>query len=71
MSRLEDQRRAAARLEELRTEASYHRQRFDLYRAKTYGPRPTSATRLRELEQASDAAAARLRHAEGEEPLRP
>ncbi|MEY2442606.1 MAG: hypothetical protein QOJ46_2032, partial [bacterium] len=33
----------------------------DLYRARTYGPRETSATRLRELERESDQAAARLK----------
>jgi hypothetical protein len=54
----------AARLDELRAEARYHRQKRDLYRAKTYGQRPTSATRLRELERLSAQADERLRHAE-------
>jgi len=54
------------RLEDLRAEARYHRQRYDLYRAKVYGPRPTTMTRLRELERAHDAAAARVRQAERE-----
>ncbi|HEX4344838.1 MAG TPA: hypothetical protein VHZ31_04690 [Solirubrobacteraceae bacterium] len=48
------------RTEELRDLARYARQRRDLYRARAYGPRETSATRLRELERASDAAQARL-----------
>jgi hypothetical protein len=48
------------RTEELRELARYARQRLDLYRARTYGPHETSATRLRELERASDQAAARL-----------
>jgi hypothetical protein len=51
-------------LEALRAEARYHRQRHELYRAKMYGLRPTSTTRLRELERADASAAARLRHAE-------
>lgn len=48
------------RLEDLRAEVSYHRQRLDLYRAKRYGPRATSAQRLRELERAYASAVARL-----------
>ncbi|MEA2214241.1 MAG: hypothetical protein QOF83_4189 [Solirubrobacteraceae bacterium] len=41
----------AARLDELEAQARYARQRYDLYRARTYGPRPTSPARLRELER--------------------
>lgn len=52
------------RIEDLRAEARHARERRDLYRAKTYGPRPTSAGRLRELERAADGAAARLARAE-------
>ena len=52
-----------AEIERLRAEAHYHRQRLDLYRAKTYGPRATSQTRLRELERAHEGAEQRLRHA--------
>lgn len=48
----------------LRAEAHLARERLDLYRAKMYGSRPTSMTRLRELERVSQAADARLRHAE-------
>jgi hypothetical protein len=51
-------------LTDLRAEARYARERYDLYRAKAYGSRPTSMTRLRELERASAAADARLLHAE-------
>jgi hypothetical protein len=40
------------RLEELRVDARYRRERRDLYRAKMYGPRPTSPVQLRELERA-------------------
>ncbi len=55
------------RIEALRAEAHYHRSRYDLYRAKTYGPRPTTMTRLRELERAHLGAEARLRQAQHEE----
>jgi hypothetical protein len=34
------------RLEELRVEARYHRERRDIYRAKAYGRRATSSFRL-------------------------
>jgi hypothetical protein len=52
------------KLDDLRVQASYWRQKHDLYRAKAYGPRPTSPARLRELERTAQAAEARLRHAE-------
>lgn len=48
---------------ELRDDVRYSRQRLDLYRAKVMGPRATSPARLRELEQASERADARLAHA--------
>jgi hypothetical protein len=53
-------------LEELSAEARYHRERRDLYRAKAYGPRPTSPAKLRELERASVVSEARLRRAQQE-----
>ena len=49
------------RTDELRELARYVRSKRDLYRARTYGPRETSATRLRELERASEQADARLK----------
>jgi len=49
------------RTEELRELARYARHRRDLYRARMYGPRETSATRMRELERECDQAEARLR----------
>jgi hypothetical protein len=61
------------RLDELRVDARYHRQRLDLYRAKIYGPRPTSPSRLKELERASVLSASLLRREEQEleaEPAR-
>jgi hypothetical protein len=51
-------------IEDLRLEARYARERYDLYRAKAYGPRPTSSARLRALERAADAAEARLQRAQ-------
>ena len=47
-------------LETLRAEARYHRQRFDLYRAKMYGPQLTSDSRLRELQRSCESAEDRL-----------
>ena len=52
------------RLESLRVQARYWGERRDLYRAKTYGPRPTSPARLRELESTAREAEARLKRAE-------
>jgi hypothetical protein len=50
--------------EQLRDEARYRRERLDLYRARLYGGRAASQGKLRELQRASDGAAARLRRAE-------
>jgi hypothetical protein len=58
--------REGRRLEQLRAEANYHRQRLDLYRARLYGGRALSMARLEEFQRASDAAAARLAQARGE-----
>jgi len=49
----------------LEVEARYHRERLALYRARVYNSRPTSLTRLRELERTSQAADERLRAAKG------
>jgi hypothetical protein len=51
-------------LEELRAEASYRRQKVQLYKARMQGPRPTSPGRLRELEHEAVKAEERLAHAE-------
>jgi hypothetical protein len=56
--------RQSVRLDQLRTEADYHRQRLDLYRAKLYGGRPVNMERLREFERAADSAAERLQQAQ-------
>jgi hypothetical protein len=55
-----------ARIEDLLAEARYLRHRYDLYRAKVYGPRPTTMVRLMELERAYQSADARLRRAQRE-----
>ncbi|HEY1778357.1 MAG TPA: hypothetical protein VGG41_19530 [Solirubrobacteraceae bacterium] len=52
-----------ADLEQLAAQARHARQRYDLYKAKAYGSRPTSATRMRELAREAEAAEARLRAA--------
>jgi hypothetical protein len=57
---------SARRIEEIRAEARYHRERFDLYKAKAYGSRPTSDVRMRELERRSRGADTRLREAQQE-----
>jgi hypothetical protein len=51
------------RIEVLEAEARYARERYDLYRAKMYGQRPTTMSRLRELERIHQGAEARLRAA--------
>jgi hypothetical protein len=57
---------SANRLEELKDEARYHRERLALYRAKAYSARPTTAARLKELERTSEYAENRLRRAQRE-----
>jgi hypothetical protein len=54
----------AWQLDELREEARYRRERLELYRARMYGGRARSESRLREYERASEGASARLRRAE-------
>ena len=61
---IEDPKKHAEHLARLRAELDYLRRRRDLYRAKVYGPRPTSLARLRELERETDLAESRLRRAE-------
>jgi hypothetical protein len=53
-------------IEEMQAEARYHRERYDLYKAKAYGPSLTSEVRLNELERRSRGAESRLRAAERE-----
>ena len=62
----EDARSSEEHLEDLRAKARFARERYQLYKAKAYGPRPTSPVRLRELQQADERASARLSAAEDE-----
>jgi hypothetical protein len=55
-------------IEELRAEARYARERYQLYRAKMYGLRPTTITRFRELERIWHGAEARVRRAQEQHP---
>ena len=56
----------AWRLDELREEARYRRERLELYRARMYSGRAHSEYRLKEYERASEGASARLRRAEAQ-----
>ena len=58
--------RSAARLDELQAQAQYARQRYDLYKARAYGPRLTTPARMRELERDASLAEARLRFAKAQ-----
>ncbi|MGA9858993.1 MAG: hypothetical protein WBQ18_14105 [Solirubrobacteraceae bacterium] len=58
--------RTAARLDELRAQAQFARQRYDLYKARAYGPHLTSPGRLRELERECTRAEDNLRFAQDE-----
>ena len=55
------------RLAELEAEARYARERYQVYRAKAYGPRSTSSRRLGELERQSKLANSRLERAKAED----
>jgi len=65
---LTDRMSDSRHIEGLVAEARYARQRYDLYKAKMYGLRPTTLTRLRELERMREGADARLRRAQEEHP---
>jgi predicted alternative tryptophan synthase beta-subunit len=58
----------SVQMEQLLAEARYARERYDLYKARVYAGRPTTLTRLRELERISEQAEERLRHAQGQTP---
>jgi hypothetical protein len=53
----------ANHLEDLRAQARYRRERLDLYRARVYGPRPTSPARLEELTREYELAVSSLKRA--------
>jgi hypothetical protein len=58
---------SARHLEDLRLQAQHARRRYDLYKAKAYGQRPTSPARMRELQRACEQAEARLLAAQAQE----
>ena len=51
---------------ELAAEARYRRERYDLYRARAYGSRPTSESRMRELQRECESAERRLEEAKAQ-----
>ena len=63
MAQVDRARIAQTQLRKLEAEATHARQRYDLYKARTYGPRPTEPGRLQELERLSELAESRLARA--------
>ena len=59
-----DEREAANRMEALRAEARYRREKMELYRARLNTGRATNLQRMRDLERAADQAAERLEAAQ-------
>jgi hypothetical protein len=59
----ESSSQAKRRLEELENGERVARERYELYRARVYGPRPTSIAQLRTLDQAWKLAQSRLHRA--------
>jgi hypothetical protein len=57
--------RSAVDVSVVEAEARYHRDRLALYKARVYSGRPTSLTRLRELERTAERAEARAREVRG------
>lgn len=53
------------RLEQLEQEAAHARRRYELYKAKVYGPKRASPARLRELQREREFAEGRLSRAQG------
>ena len=62
--RVDARREERNEMARLRDEARYRRERLELYRARLYGGQAANPGKLRELEQACEGAAARLRRAE-------
>jgi hypothetical protein len=56
---------------ELKAAADHARQRHDLYKAKTYGSKPTSPQRLRELKREAERAASSLERAQADQRAEP
>lgn len=53
-------------LDDLRLQAQYARERYQLYKARSLGQRPTSSKRLLELQRTYEQAEARFRFARAE-----
>jgi hypothetical protein len=64
MSTPEQARSSSDALEQLEAEARYHRERLQLYRARIYSGRPTTAAGQRERERMCKYAERRLRQAQ-------
>ena len=62
---------ADGHLSDLRAEARYRRERFDLYKQKLYASGPLNLRRLRELRWAKEFAEGRLRRAESNQDDKP
>jgi hypothetical protein len=71
LERLDPAREERNERERLHEEARYSRERLELYRARLYGGRAVSQGKLRELQRASDGAAARLCRAEAAQTEEP
>jgi hypothetical protein len=71
LDRLDPAREERNERERLHEEARYSRERLELYRARLYGGRAVSHGKLRELQRASEGAAARLRRAEAAQTEEP
>jgi len=69
MTEAGDSRAGDDRLAELKAEADHARRRYELYKARTYGPRPTSPNRLAQRKRDSDRAAGRLSRAQSDAQL--
>ena len=61
---------AGDRFAELRLDAEHAQRKLQLYRARAYGLRAVSATRMRELERHAEATAARLKAAQDADRVR-
>ena len=66
-----DAQGAKRRQEELEVGERLARERYELYRARVYGPRATSIGRLRELDHAWQLAKSRLHRARSSELAEP
>jgi hypothetical protein len=60
MAETSELRAGEVRLREMKADADHARRRYDLYKARSYSSRPSSPTRLRELQRESERATSRL-----------